>query len=274
MKYDVAKKIIEQAILAATNISAKFNRRYFDYQKFIIFSLGRTGSSYLVSLLNSHPRIQCYSEVFHKNHAIFYELDNFRKSSNELLTLREKDPIDFLNQFIYRGHSKKMRAVGFKAVYVQMIDERFKQIPQYLKSLNNLKIIYLRRENSLKAFISLLMAKRTLVWRITKPSMQFDEPIRLNFKECLKAFKARQRHSDLLRAFFDPHETLELTYEDLTRDVAFETAQIQAFLGIKPIELSSPLLKQNIRSLQESILNYHELKDQFKDMPWAKYFDE
>ena len=36
-----------------------------DYTPFIIFGMGRTGTTMLVSLLQSHPNCICYSELFH-----------------------------------------------------------------------------------------------------------------------------------------------------------------------------------------------------------------
>lgn len=97
-------------------------------KKFVIFGRGRSGSTLLVELLDSHPQIHCDNEILH-------------------------DRVLFPRLYIDSCASRYQSQVyGFKFLSYQIKDvQRISQPKKFLLQLyqSGYKIIYLRRENLL-----------------------------------------------------------------------------------------------------------------------------
>jgi len=77
--------------------------------RFVIYTQGRTGSSLLASLLNHHPQICCFGELFHPN--------AWRKPVlQRLLPIARRFPIRYL---ALRGLLARRPVVGFKLLVGQ-----------------------------------------------------------------------------------------------------------------------------------------------------------
>ena len=75
----------------------------------------------LWSYLNSHPDILCLSSVYDRNDRInfgkFYEDLPDVCWDRLLVEERDKNPVDFLETYIFKTFSKPYKAVGFKYFY-------------------------------------------------------------------------------------------------------------------------------------------------------------
>lgn len=258
-----------------------------NYQRFIILASPRTGSNYLVSLLKSHTRVICYGEVINPKFAHFgypgYDQRRF-------VAFRDKYPVRFMEEMIFRKYSPSVAAVGFKIFYHHAREGRLKKIWPYLKELPDFKIIHLKRKNPLKSFLSYRLAKMTDIWQIYDASqsnnllesalsmyrtaVMKETKIRLDYTECLNYFLRIQKRINQCNNFFKEKPILEVFYEDLDKDCLKEMERIQKFLNLETETLSSSLKKQNIRPLTETISNYWELKEKFKDTYWINFFDK
>ncbi len=215
---------------------------YKKYQKFVVITRSRTGSNLFMSLLSSHPNINAHGEVFSKIH---------NQSCQEI----------WKNTFVNKH--KWIKYVGFKIFYYHPLDSNDKDVWEYLKQDNSIKIIHLKRKNMLRAHISDLIAKKTNKW--TKDDLQNtsieNRKIDVDIDECLNMFNKVKQWEEETYKRFQNHPYIELTYEELTSDLEHKMSEIFNFLKIKNKNVYSKLKKQNPERAEELVLNFKDLKN-------------
>ncbi len=263
----IIKEIFPERILASRNMN---------YQKFIILSSPRTGSEWLTSLFNSHGQMVAYSELFH-HQFIPWIYGRDRPVLTELFQFREKYPIEFMRDIIFRGYPKKIKAVGFKIHdYKQPLKDAL-VVWAYLCNLADLKIIRLRRKNWLKQFVSFELAKKTGNWHVTAGSSPLSQPpgkIRLKHEDCLRFFHRLEVLDKFFTKITKDKPVYKVCYEDLCADTTSRLNEMQEFLGLKIKKLNSRHQKTNKYSVSEALINYRELQNKFKNTKWIKFFDD
>lgn len=161
-----------------------------DYCKFIILARGRSGSNFLRGLLNSHSGVITFGELFRFCDSIgweFPEYDRYLQSRN-LISLMQKDPCKFLETDVFRKFQKGILAVGFKIFYYHAQEDPRKNVWTYLKNRKDLKIIHLKRNNTLRVIFSLKKASKTNKWTNTTGEIEEDFTVPLDYEECRQAF--------------------------------------------------------------------------------------
>lgn len=285
----ITKKIttkIREKIDYAYNLSRDFAidngliANHDNYQKFIILSSGRSGSNFLVSLLQSHTKIRVYNEVFHFHNPVWGYSGMDYKNSAERLAVRNKNLTQYVEQELYGQYPKNIEAVGFKLLYLHM--EKNKEVEQWrqeiLKSIHNfdnIKIIHLQRNNLLKACLSSAIAIRDNRWIVNnKNNLKDIEPIELSSEQCLRYFEEVQSHKNKYTNLLNGYPMIDIYYEDLSINSNDVTKQIQNFLGIEVQELKTATKKIIQSPLSSQINNYYELKEKFINTPYEEYFTE
>lgn len=115
------------------------------YKKFVIFCQGRTGSTLLYSLLNSHQQIHCDEEIL-------------------------EDSVFFPFQYVKGRCAKaKKNVYGFRVKIYQLIHNQHQKPEKFLLNLSKdgWQIIYLKRTNILRQAISRMVAKSKDEWHTT-----------------------------------------------------------------------------------------------------------
>ncbi len=121
-----------------------------EHQRFVIVSLPRTGSTYLVDYLNALDGVRCLSEIFHPNEIM---LRHHQTSDPQLtdIALRDSDPLAYLQRL-----EREIGDCGWFG---------FKHFPRHsLKLLQHMcasrswRKIFLWRENVLEQYLSFLLA--------------------------------------------------------------------------------------------------------------------
>jgi len=247
------------------------------YQKFIVLTRARTGSNFLVTLLQSHPSIRAFEEIFpntKKERKIHWGYVKYPRSS-EVLRMRKEKPVKFLDEVVFRKFPPSVSAVGFKLFYSQPQSAERQQIWQYLEADKEIKIIHLKRDNLLKACLSQYLAQTTNQWILKDEKYrQNSVAVQLDYDDCVKLFEETKKWEEEYDSFFSKHQKIEVIYEKLLQNTIQETKQIQQFLGVKLQRLYSLTLKQNKGALSEKISNYYELKLKFENSPWSKFFTD
>lgn len=239
-----------------------------DYQRFMILGTSRSGSNWMSSLLRSHPSILVYSEVFHKRGVLGPPFNG--QTTVGLIRGRDEYPVRFLNDFIFRNYRKEIQAVGFKMFYGQLERLRSTELEQKLSGDQGLRIVHLKRRNLLRMLSSETIAERTGVWT----NRLSDEKIYLSPDHCLSYFRMIVRMVSKYDRMFIGQQMLNVYYEDLVIDQDMCVKMLD-FLDIdeNTTELSSEYFKQEQRRLSEIIDNYYELKKQFANTLWIRFFD-
>ena len=236
--------------LKKTNIALFGNR---DYQKFVIISRSRTGSTLLMALLRSHPNIHVEGELFK--------------------VLNGKSCKQIWDE-LYDKHPARIKQVGFKLFYYHPFDDD-QSVWDYLLEDKNISIIHLRRENMLRALVSQKIGEKTKQWtQHINAKGSADKVIQLDPEECRTTFENISAYEERTRQQFARHKTyVECTYERLAADGYNLANELYAQFDLPAHKPTTVLKKQNPESMQDLVSNYEEVKEHFSTTKWAYLFD-
>jgi LPS sulfotransferase NodH len=220
--------------------------------RFAIVGNPRTGSSHLVSLLDSHPDVACWDDE------IFDEGEAFDKSSYD-------NPRDFLLESVFNVDA---RAVGFKLLWDAM--SRTAKVWNLLEELDIL-LVHTCRANLLDSFISYQLAtinRAFTCWYGDYKTQRFEA----RYDQCLEWFETAEFIDIELRqrALKEGIPRIEIEYTELCRN----QDRVLEFLGVSRLPLTSRLTKQRKGSQSEILTNYADLKERFAGSKWAKNFED
>ncbi|MBL3659045.1 sulfotransferase domain-containing protein [Fulvivirga sediminis] len=239
--------------------------------KFILLAHPRSGSTLLISYLKSHGQILAHGEVFNENECDLSPLVRPNITGEELMKRRDKDPIAFLENYVFINTLPWKKITGFK-IHYQQANEGKKEVWNYLANDRSLKIIHLTRENSLEAYTSLMLAIKTNKWTQTTDSPSPKLTIALDQLECRYFFKRIERNREYYNNLFKNHQILHLTYDELYKNKKNTLTHVQEFLNVNIEDLDADLRKQNKTPLPEVIENYNALKQAFSKTQWERFF--
>ena len=254
---------------------------------FVIWFHSRSGSTHLVSLLDSHPDIACFPEIFyeaegsgknlfhlsgvHQEEEFLEHFFSYRWGPGGASVIRQTSPPKrrLLGLFRRRkgsGVHGSPSAVGFKLKYRQADD--YPKVYEYLlKHRHRIKVIHLIRENLLASIASSVLCPRVLDqfgdWNIPVYASlgDFNRTVRLEpgaileQLETLKSLICRSRNAV---SCFD---VLEVTYEDLVFAENTTSQRLLQFLGVnEAVTLSSQFRKIMPHCLRDSVENFEEIR--------------
>ena len=214
---------------------------------FAIVSMGRTGSTLLVGLLNSHPDIECKGELFGP-HAAYTKFP--------ALTRKE-----FLERHAY---DSKLPIKGFKMPFDWILNH-----PGIFDDFRDLgyKIVRLKRTNGLAHLVSVRLAQRNNNWGSR-------EPYGIERTKVDKAALYRfLQYRDSSEAMLD-RVTALLTGKTFNYETILdcnEQQRLLSFLGARPHALKPDTIKQRKLPLAETIENLTELRQALSGTPRARH---
>jgi len=238
---------------------------------FVIFGQGRTGSNLLVSLLQSHPQVQCDYEILGGD--FIWHLGPFRVRSLAH-RLARRYPVPYL---MWVSSRSTKAAYGFKLLFGHV------ESPQHtISHLNrqNWQIIHIQRRCLFDAAISRSVAFVTHHFGEYAPSTHMDglcieiPPSKLirQVQHCIKI-----RRGELLALTGIPH--ISVTYEvDLCSEIDRNRICSVIFnaLHVEPYQVSTARERSWNRPYRELVTNYaelHELMQSEQGMEWQAAWD-
>ena len=244
------------------------------YQKFILLGHQRSGSSMIIGTLREHSRVLSFGELF-KEDSVGFNVTGYDNQSSQAFSLRNKYPVEFLTRYIYSSYHQDIQAVGFKFFpeHVQRNKKKFTPLWQWLQENKDVKVIDLKRENLLAAYVSLLIAIKDGRFSIKDEAERSTRKLFVDPKKCLAEFEERKTLYEEAKQYVRHHDRLEVSYEDLSADIPGHLKEIQEFIGVDNQPLEVRKVKQETRPLTEIIENYSELEEFFRDTEWAYLFD-
>lgn len=249
------------------------------YTKFVILAQERTGSNFLQMLLASHSSVLIFGELFNPSEEI---RQRGSKKIGRALAL-DDDPIEYLEDYVYREYPDNIKAVGFRLFYTHARKDEWKGVWEYLGQTKE-RIIHLKRRNLLDRYLSLQLAYMSKKWIAFQgdPSPSYSRPLTLNIKDCFRDFHRSVWFQNEVDDFFKDSPILQVIYEDLAGDPVGECIRIQQFLGLEIKQLLANSVKQQTKKKSEIIVNYDQLKKQlilgvskgWAKKEWIDFFDE
>jgi LPS sulfotransferase NodH len=222
-------------------------------KKFVIFGYGRTGSSLLVSLLNSHEEIHCDSELF------LYRLF----SPERYLVCKEK------------LHKKDV--YGFKLVTYQFKTQNIDQPIEFMLNLNEsgYSIVNLRRRNILRQAISVIYAVHRKKFHHTKnQGFQATKIINLDMQTLFGELKFIEELIALEEQILCKIPFLRIYYEDhLSNEYRHQSTVdlIADYLGVPSFPVRTDLVKTTPYDFSSFIENHDEFSAVINQSKYREY---
>lgn len=236
---------------------------------FVLLSTQRSGSTWVIDMLNSHPAITAYSELLLENaHGKpewggakdlgfwndYYGTEHARCSDTPRRGLLYK----YLDQ-VYAPRAN-CSAIGFKLMYGQF--GAFPELFDYMKK-REVKVVHLIRENLLDILLSKETASQRDIFHSRVEDQLGEVRINLDTRQLLQRLETQLGGMERARRIFEgsglPY--LEVMYEDLISDAAWFD-QILDFLCVSTARasLSSSLKKLNKAPHRDLIENYESVE--------------
>jgi LPS sulfotransferase NodH len=227
--------------------------------RFAILFVGRTGSTYLQELLDSHPNIRCLGEAL-----------------PELKDRGATSQLQWVEWALTPPLIGPYRALGFKTKLSDVLDH--KGFGQTLKR-NQVKIIHLQRRNRIKAAVSYFNVRR--VWEKTgewglydekdRPDLVYIDPLEFD-----QALKRREEYERVLGDFVNQIDLplISMDYDDLLLQRDKALLMIYDYLRVKPKPVFTNAKKITTDNLRNAFLNYDELRSHYVGTPYESMFDE
>jgi hypothetical protein len=247
---------------------------------YLIMFEGRNGSSQLVSLLNAHANSLCYPELMPA-----LEMAAQGKAIAAVargLDLREINGYAADDNYYPQGFEQKWRTGPFTSVGFKSKISDFKNLVSALDDLEgaDYRLIYLRRQNTLKAVLSWIngqrLATKTQHWNARHPG-EIQGPVSVDMMDFREGLRRRQMVESLHKWFFDNYRGRKTVvfYEDMLANQYAFLAKILNFLDSPSVQSSfvGCFLKNTPDSLKTAVLNYDDLVREFGKTEFARYLD-
>lgn len=257
---------------------------------FFVWFTGRTGSTYLCDLLNSHPQIHCRKEDFSEIRveddaklppdAKVLELNGIR-FTRKVFTPSEilhdpspEESVNYLNRLFSTGED----ACGFKLKFPNQ-SLAYPEVMTALGQIKELKVIELLRSNALKQAISLRNVDRIQQLGVSKSGNALKqvslEPLELDIQLTLAHaryfIRTRTEFRQQIESFANVHC---VTYERLLNETNETMQSVLEFLNVDPkVGLASNFQKTTPDKLVDAIANYDELVAAVTDTELEQFLD-
>jgi hypothetical protein len=240
------------------------NRPFFlgsEVTPFVILFIERDGSTYMTSMLGSHPAIE-----------MVYERFSVMQQRGEDATAQ----LDWARDYFTPPAIGRRAAVGFKTKLVDVLD------PDGFAALLQEKqchIIRMQRRNRVKAVISRINARRlyeaTGKWNLYDKSDRMP-PMDVDPAEFLQFLDEREQAEQELDRYVArlDRPTLNISYEELLVDRDNVLASVFSFLGVAQRAVVEKTMKHTRDDLREVVTNFDELRQSVAGTPYASMFDE
>ena len=211
-------------------------------KKAVILTTARSGSNYLLGMLESHPGFYFHGEIFHpeKANGLRGQKAMRRITGEDPTALRNRDPLAFLDT-VFRMAPAKAQVVGFK-LFINHSDK----VLRHIAADSSYKVILLERKNRLAVFSSAAIGRATGVWRQAKGEAQDDAasgpPLKVTFDP--DAFDRYRAWADKMfakarRLLAHRDDVSDVTYDEIRNPAA-----IAAIVGSMDL-LGGYMLKEN-----------------------------
>ncbi len=233
--------------------------------RFVLLSTSRSGSSFLRSMLDAHPRVRCSSEFYCYDYQ-FWDFEEVKTQDPEgfaaIRALHVSDPIQFIEEYGFRSDDRRVKASGFTLMYDQPMTSRPAAVWDWLAANTDIRVIDLRRRDELLRYVSFMRAMMTQSWvRVSQSAASpRSKPVHVDPDAFLGDVARLTEQRDTALKRFAGHPILSVSYEALSNETNRELARIFDFLGVKPMRARPTTVKQRESDPRAYISNYDELR--------------
>ncbi|GAB4852099.1 hypothetical protein Ancab_016289 [Ancistrocladus abbreviatus] len=242
-------------------------------QWFAIISMQRSGSGWFETLLNSHPNVSSNGEIFGSK-------DRRSDASVLLKTLDKLYNLDWVSS---ASKNECSAAVGLKWMLNQGVFEYHKEIVDYFNEMG-VSAIFLFRRNLLRRMVSMLANsydKRARLLNGTHKShvhSPLEAQVLAGYKPTINItmLKPNLRNDAAKIAktlvYFNSTRHIVLFYEDIVHNRT-KLREVQEFLRLPCINLTSRQVKIHTQSLSQQIDNWDDVQKELKGTSYESFLN-
>lgn len=221
------------------------------FTPFLIVGHGRSGSTWLHTLLSSHPNVWSWGETFRP--------------------YRQQGSLQALKEAFLQPYPQKIKAVGSKFFYDDLKEEGGQQfMVEWIDK--GQPLIHLYRNNMLRAVVSEQRAWHYQQWSSKKKKQGGSiEKLPFDVSKGLPRMVALIEQKEAMQRRLTKTGSHQLSYEALCQDTESERQKLLQFLGLPFFRLYSPLHQQNAAPLQSLLTNYAEVRAAMEAKGWQKF---
>ncbi|MEI7780357.1 MAG: hypothetical protein WCJ18_00355 [Planctomycetota bacterium] len=185
------------------------------------------------------------------------------------------DPWQGLQSF-WQHRGEAYAAVGFKVFYFHCwtSHEEHRSIWDRLEADRELRVVFLTRVNLLRLVLSWNTARLTRQWKLEHGVQAVTSPpLTLEPQQLWETFRTIEEGLARLDGCFTTHPQLRIEYEQLFDARSDVLGSLQDFLSVPRQTLRAGLRRQETRSLDRAILNFHSLRREFAGSPYERFFE-
>ena len=214
---------------------------------FVLFLVARVGSTYLTTVLASHPQIMALGEELRdrEGEGAAAQLEWSRKFLTPPLVGRHRS----------RGFNVKLVHLADRDAFAQLLREK------------DCRILHMARRNRIKAVVSRLNGSRlfdkTGMWGLFDESKR-PPPLTVDLAQFDEFLRHRERVDRELEDYVGRLglRSLNLYYEDMLGDEDGFLRNLYAFLDVDPHPVKGQTLKITSDDLRKAIVNFDEVRAQ------------
>lgn len=241
---------------------------------FVVFTSPRAGSSWLIDLLDSHPRIAAYAELFLPgDHSTpDYGSQDLPRFEAALTPRRRITRVPARLGYLRRVFAARdgIGAAGFKLMYGH--PEVHRGLLADL-AVRRTRAVHLVRENALEQVVSWETSVARGQFRARSGEQVADLSVSLDTATLPMRLAESQSRVERARKVLRRYrlQSLEVTYERLRQEPAGELGRIAAFLDVEPGEWapSSSLVVMNARAWRNTVENAAWVEATLAGTPFA-----
>ncbi|MGX9355762.1 sulfotransferase [Roseobacteraceae bacterium S113] len=234
--------------------------------EFMIVGLPRSGTTYLMTLLDSHANVICSGEEFNPTTVIGQE---GKDDSSEAVFGRDADPVGHMNK-VFAKTNRSTRAIGFK----YMIGHNL-AILEELERRPDIRLIYVWRENRAAQAISWLKAMSSKRWAQSMPDEHISTKLNVSPRQLSNHWHQFAWHDRMFAKWLSERKNPSLTLE--YREL-FQPSTIRKcceFIGVPySKKLKSPLVRQSTGSILDRLERPWPVNRYFREIGRARWLDE
>ena len=238
---------------------------------FVVLTTQRSGSTWLVDKLHSHPDITAFEGVFMLGSVLgartihgesgFLKWNTFRRTEKLKSRWRPINIFQYLDAIYFPEGAQKDKSRGIKLMYNELL--RYPEILFYIKK-HKLSIIHLYRANIFHVIVSQsIMDESGQAHYVDKTGPIEQRKIYLDprvlKRRLYRKWTAYQTARLLVRGLSSPY--ISVSYEDLCEDES-RFDQLVEFIGHsnENVVLKSNLRKINRSSYEDRVSNFEEVR--------------
>jgi hypothetical protein len=247
-----------------------------DPVRFMVISTQRSGSTWVIDSLNSHPDLTCYGALFLPRRTMppagarerarftsYFEDQGGRRYQVPVLASR------FLSD-LYRPDGRS-RAIGFKFMYSQF--RRHPWVLAYARA-KAVRVVHLIRRNKFEHVLSKESAAARGKFHALPGESLYTPPLCLDPNKLMKLIAREEwkvRSAQRVLSLFGLR-THELAYEDVAADPTAFSGTLR-FLGVDPRTdlMRSDLQRWSRGTPEERIANYEDVREAFAGTRFSRF---